>query len=353
LPKLLITLTFFGVNFCRISRKILNLCNIQKMNRLANIPTVALLAFLFVCTSAMAGIPDEKDKPGDDKKAKAKRDDTTRYVISEESLDETPDTTALLFPSNDLYASWDTEIIHHNNFAECFIGDSMTIKLTETGDGGFSMPKKGDISSVFGWRRRRPHYGTDVKLDIGDTVVSAFDGMVRIAKTKQGGYGNVVVVRHNNGLETVYAHLSKILVEPGQQLKSGELLGYGGNTGRSTGPHLHFEIRYLGQALDAEDFIDFTTGQLKKDEFVLHKTDVDNKYDLRALHNRHRHDAGMRHYEGKNTVTYSKGSKIYKVRNGDNLGVIAKRNHTTVSAICKKNHFKTTHVLRIGEKLKL
>ncbi len=323
------------------------------MNRLAHISAILLLSLGFIVNSAFAGVLDDRNKPGDDKKAKLKRDDTTHYVLSEESVLETPDTTLILFPSNDLYATWDTEVIHPYSFAECFKSDSVTINLVSEGDGGFSMPKPGtNISSVFGWRRRRPHYGTDVKLDIGDTVVSAFDGMVRIAKTHQGGYGSVVIVRHNNGLETVYAHLSKILVEPGQQLKSGELLGYGGNTGRSTGPHLHFEIRFLGQALDAEDFIDFATGTLKKDEFVLHKTDVENKYDLRALHNRHRHDVGIRHYE-PNSVTYYKGTKVYKVRNGDNLGKIAQRNHTTVNAICKKNGFKPTKVLQVGQRIKI
>src|SRR5574343_1124269 len=100
------------------------------------------------------------------------------------------------------------------------------------------------ITSEFGWRKYRPHYGTDIDLEIGDTVVSAFDGMVRIARPKVGGYGNVVIIRHSNGLETVYAHLSKILVEPGQTIKAGELLGLGGNTGRSYGAHLHFDMRY-------------------------------------------------------------------------------------------------------------
>ncbi|HRD40385.1 MAG TPA: M23 family metallopeptidase, partial [Bacteroidia bacterium] len=141
----------------------------------------------------------------------------------------------------------------------------------------------------------------------------------------------------------------KILVEAGQPIKAGEILGLGGNTGRSYGAHLHFEMRYLGQALDTEDFIDYAKGDLKTYEFTLRKSDVENKYDLRAMHNRHRHDVGAVKYTTKNGVKYG----IYRVRPGDNLGVIAKRCHTTVSAICKKNGIKPTKILQIGQKLKV
>ena len=305
----------------------------------------------FTASAGTKGIYDERNKPGDDKKAKAKKDDTTRYVVNSNILDneeESPDTSLILFPSNDLYANWDTTTIHPYSFSDCFRYDSVNICLANVGE-NFSMPYKGIITSEFGWRKYRPHYGTDIDLEIGDTVVSAFDGMVRIARGKVSGYGNVVIIRHGNGLETVYAHLSKLLVEPGQIIKAGEILGLGGNTGRSYGAHLHFEMRYLGQALDTEDFIDYAKGELKTHEFTLRKTDVETKYDLRALHNRHRHDVGAVKYTGKNGVTY----KVYKVRAGDNLGVIAKRCHTTISAICKKNGIRPTKVLQIGQRLKV
>jgi murein DD-endopeptidase MepM/ murein hydrolase activator NlpD len=304
---------------------------------------------LLFSISASAFRPDEK-KPGDDKKTKLKREDSTQVASLEEITGDSPDTTLMLFPSNDLYATWDTSVIHPYNFADCFKADSTILCLSEVGDGGFMMPYKGMVTSEFGWRRYRPHYGTDIDLETGDTVVAAFDGMVRIAKPHAGGYGNVIIIRHNNGLETVYGHLSKIAVEPGQHIKAGETIGLGGNTGRSYGSHLHFEIRYLGQALDAEDFIDFSKGELKNYEFTLRKTDVEHKYDLRALHSRHKRDIGLARYDAK------KGSHkggIYKVRKGDNLGKIAKRYHTTVKAICKKNGFKPTKVLRVGQKIKI
>jgi hypothetical protein len=315
------------------------------MRQFLHIP-LFLLVFSF---SARAAWPDERT-PGDDKKTKAKREDSTQVANLEDITGDSPDTTLMLFPSNDLYATWDTSVIHPYSFAECFKADSTVLCLSEYGDGGFIMPSKGNITSDFGWRRYRPHYGTDIDLETGDTVVAAFDGMVRIAKPHAGGYGNVIIIRHNNGLETVYGHLSKILVEAGQNIKAGELIGLGGNTGRSYGSHLHFEIRYLGQALDAEDFIDFTKGELKNFEFTLRKIDVENKYDLRALRSRHKRDIGLARYEAKNGI---KKGGVYRVRKGDNLGKIAKRYHTTVKAICKKNGFKQTHVLRIGEKIKL
>lgn len=259
------------------------------------------------------------------------------------------DTLLLNFPSNDLYATWDTAIIHPYSFAEYFKTDSVILNLTSAGDGGFVVPRKGIITSQFGWRRYRPHYGTDIDLDKGDSVVAAFDGMIRIAKSKIKGYGNVIIIRHGNGLETVYAHLSKILVEAGQNIKAGELIGLGGNTGRSYGAHLHFEMRYLGQAMDTEDFVDYNSYRLKTNEFILRKTDVETKYDLRAQRARHKRDVGLAKYEYKN----GKGIRVYYVRPGDTLGRIAIRCHTTVKSICAKNKFKPNKILQIGQKLKV
>lgn len=292
--------------------------------------------------------------PGDDKKkvVKKEREDTSRFAVNEENLsadlEETPDTTLILFPSHDLYSSWDTISAHPYNFNEAFKADSVELTLTEEGDGGFILPYKGGLTSLFGWRKYRPHYGTDIDLETGDQVVAAFDGMVRVAKAYHG-YGNCVIIRHKNGLETVYAHLSKILVESGQMVTAGSLVGLGGNTGHSYGSHLHFEIRYLGQALDTQDFIDYATGELKSNCFMVRKADVENKYDLRALHNRHKHDLyGSRYAKGG-----GKGAKFHKVRAGDNLGKIAKRYHTTVKILCRKNGLKPTSTLKVGRKIKI
>ncbi|MCW3077142.1 MAG: hypothetical protein JWO32_1751 [Bacteroidetes bacterium] len=328
------------------------------MKKLIFILSISCIGYLTTGATPFSSADDRNKRPDDDKKAKIKRDDTTRQVINTDAVtenDEVLDTTQILFPSHDLYASWDTSSAHPYHFYDAFKGDSVIITLTQIADCGFSMPFKGGITSEFGWRKYRPHYGTDIDLETGDSVVTAFDGMVRMAKYCSG-YGNCVIVRHGNGLETVYGHLSKIMVEPGQTVTAGSAIGLGGNTGRSFGSHLHFEMRYLGQALDTEDFVDYAKGELKSNTFTLRKSDVEHKYDLRALHSRHKRDVGMARADrksGKN-VKGSKAHKgIYKIRKGDTLGTIAKRNHTTVKSLCKKNGLKPTSKLKLGQKVRI
>lgn len=288
---------------------------------------------------------DKNKKPGDDKKQK--KDDTT-HVVNTSAIAYDDVDSLLMFPSHDLYGSWDTSACHPDLFNQQFPGDSATIYLLDDWSCGFTMPYKGIITSEFGWRRRRPHYGTDINLNTGDTVVAAFDGKVRIARFIHG-YGNVVIIRHNNGLETVYGHLSKILVQPEEAVSSGMLIGLGGNTGRSYGSHLHFEIRYLGKAIDTEDLIDYTKGEVKNNAFVLYKEDFDAKYNLRKLH---AHKVSKSHAKSRyNGGGVSKG-RIVTVRSGDTLERIARRNHTTVEALCRKNGIKKTKVLKLGQKIK-
>ncbi|MGZ3920454.1 MAG: peptidoglycan DD-metalloendopeptidase family protein [Bacteroidia bacterium] len=326
------------------------------MKKVIFIISISCIGFLTAAATPFS--PDDRNKrPDDDKKSKIKRDDTTRLVIHNECIadngvdnDEVSDTVQILFPSHDLYSSWDTSSAHPYNFYESFKGDSVLITLTEPADCGFSMPYKGGITSEFGWRKYRPHYGTDIDLETGDSVATAFDGMVRMAKYCSG-YGNCIIVRHGNGLETVYGHLSKIMVEPGQTVTAGSVIGLGGNTGRSFGSHLHFEMRYLGQALDTEDFVDYSKGELKSNTFTLRKSDVEHKYDLRALHSRHKRDVGLARAEKRSGGKAVKG--FYKIRKGDTLGAIARRNHTTVKALCKKNGLKPTSKLQAGKRLKI
>lgn len=303
---------------------------------------------------------DEKPLIKDDGKKKIiKRDDSTHapinpaiLVSNDDNNDDVSEIDSLLaFPSNDLYSSWDTTTIHPYSFAESFKQDSALVRLTEPTDCGFVLPFKGNVTSEFGWRHRRPHYGTDINLETGDTVVAAFDGMIRIAKLNRS-YGNVVIIRHNNGLETVYAHLSKILVEAGQKIEAGQQIGLGGNTGHSFGSHLHFEIRYLGQAMDAEDFVDFEKGLLKKNDYIITKSDVETKYDLRALHSRQKRDLGYSRAHVSHSKVKGK-SKVYNVRKGDTLGRIAQRNHTTINNLCAKNGISRNKGLRLGQKLKV
>lgn len=276
-----------------------------------------------------------------------KKDDTTRLVITPTIFMDSVD-SLLMFPSHDLYGKWDTMLIHPNLFEQQFTADSTNIFLLDDWSCGFTMPCKGIVTSEFGWRRSRPHFGTDIDLETGDSVLAAFDGKVRIATFNNGGYGNVVVIRHNNGLETVYGHLSKLLVNPGDEVSSGTLIGLGGNTGRSFGSHLHFEIRFLGKPIDTEDVIDYTKGEVKNSAFVVYKEDFSKKYDLRSIHN---HRSSKSHAISKSQLYNNK--KVIIVKKGDTLAKIAKRNHTTISSICKKNGFRTNKVLKPGMKIKV
>lgn len=149
------------------------------------------------------------------------------------------------YPALSLYPNWDNRYVHAYG-KDAIVPESFTIDLT-----GFRMPTPNTrITSPFGPRWRRMHNGLDIKVNIGDTIVSAFDGKVRIVNFERRGYGKYVVIRHANGLETVYGHLSKQLVDENQTVKAGEPIGLGGNTGRSTGSHLHFETRFLGIAIN-------------------------------------------------------------------------------------------------------
>jgi len=331
-----------------------------------NIKNIILVVLLVVFSglSVQAGSIEDKKRKKNTKKKTAnyhsknykskyysakkiiKKDDTTRVVINPDIFMDSVD-SLLMFPSHDLYGNWDTTLIHPNLFDKQFTADSTSIYLLDDWSCGFTMPCKGLITSEFGWRRKRPHFGTDIDLETGDTVVASFDGKVRIATFNYGGYGNVVVIRHNNGLETVYGHLSKLLVNPGDEVTSGTIIGLGGNTGRSYGSHLHYEIRFLGKPIDSEDIIDYDKGEIKNSALVLYKEDFAKKYDLRTLHN---HKQSKSHTVSKSQLN---AGKTILVKNGDSLYKIAKRNNTTVAAICKKNGFKTNKVLKPGMRIKV
>mgnify|MGYP003308147906 FL=1 len=189
------------------------------------------------------------------------------------------------------------------------------------------------VSSRFGPRRRRFHYGIDLAMPTGTPIYSTFDGTIRVAKYNKS-YGNLVVIRHDNGLETYYAHLSRIQVKPGQEVKAGEQIGLAGNTGRSYGSHLHFETRYLGAAINPDIIIDFSENghKLKNDTLQL--------------------TASCFRPKGANK-SYQGGGQYYRVRKGDTLGAIARRNGTTVAKLCRLNGLKKTSIIRPGQRLRV
>src|SRR5688500_806487 len=166
------------------------------------------------------------------------------------------------FPAADHYQNFDTSTVHYW-LPEGYTGSrnvSLTLAFNNTCD--YVHPFEGRVTSDFGRRHRKMHYGMDIDLETGDKVKVAFEGMVRFAMWNNS-YGNLVIVRHPNGLETYYAHLSQIDVKPGDYVQAGDFIGLGGNTGHSFGAHLHFEVRYQGIPINPELLIDFETRKLK------------------------------------------------------------------------------------------
>ena len=177
-----------------------------------------------------------------------------------------------LLEEDDLFNyNWDSQSIT-TAYAGLSIPQSRAIDVT-----GFVCPVPGQLTSGYGWRPRfgRMHRGVDLNLNVGDTVKAAFDGKIRLCKFERKGYGYYVVIRHDNGMETVYGHLSRFLVKPNQIVRAGEPIALGGNTGRSTGPHLHFETRFMGLAINPEAIIDFGNKVTHKDVFVFDKASYD------------------------------------------------------------------------------
>lgn len=232
------------------------------------------------------------------------------------------------YPALSLYPNWNNQYVHV--YGNAIIPDTYTIDLT-----GFHMPTPSTkITSPFGPRWRRMHNGLDLKVNIGDTIVAAFDGKVRIVKYERRGYGKYVVIRHDNGLETVYGHLSKQLVEENQLVKAGEVIGLGGNTGRSTGSHLHFETRFLGIAINPIYMFDFPKQDIVADTYTFRRTQGSKRAGS--------HDTQV----ADGTIRY------HKVKSGDTLSRIAKLRGVSVSTLCKLNRIKPTTTLRIGQVLR-
>lgn len=260
----------------------------------------------------------------------------------------------------DIYTEgWDSQ--HVNCYAGMDVPDNVVIDVSN-----FVMPHPGYVTSPYGYRKRfrRMHKGVDLKLNIGDTVRAAFDGRVRITNFERRGYGNYVVMRHTNDLETVYGHLSKFLVEPGQYVKAGDPIALGGNTGRSTGPHLHFETRYMGYAINPAAIFDFPNQTTHTDTYTFTKAGYMNarNYDPKANSEyareylkEHPNKPWTRESASSSTSgrSSSSGASTYTVKKGDTLSRIASRNGTTVAKLCSLNGIKTTTTLRIGQRLRL
>ena len=233
---------------------------------------------------------------------------------------------------DDLYKSWDNSSTHCYSRAD--VPDSLEIDLR-----GFAMPTTSrKVTSGFGYRPRfrRMHKGIDVKVQTGDTIYAAFDGKVRIVRYERRGYGKYVVLRHENGLETIYAHLSKYLCDVNEEVKAGQPIGLGGNTGRSYGSHLHFETRVMGEAINPAFLFDFANQDVTADTYMFRK------------------QKSSRYFTGAGTKgnVADAGKRYYKVRKGDSLSRISSRTGTSVAQLCKINRITKKTTLRPGQLLR-
>lgn len=236
----------------------------------------------------------------------------------------------LMFPADELYGEWTNEWVNPFRGKKIDLPDSCVIDCSSFVLPMDSMTK---VTSKYGPRRRRMHKGIDLKVYKGDTIRAAFDGKVRIRKYERRGYGYYLVLRHPNGLETVYGHLSKFLVDLNEVVRAGQPIGLGGNTGRSTGSHLHFETRFLGQAINPAEIIDFENSVPHQDQYVFRNIRINGRK--------------------SNIYTSSSNQMVYhRVKSGDTLGKIARMYGTTVGELCRLNGLRSTSMLRIGQSIR-
>ena len=228
-------------------------------------------------------------------------------------------------PADELYQGlWYNNRVHVyndlSNKPDTFLVDLHTFNMP-VNEGSY-------VTSKFGSRGSRMHLGIDLKVQIGDTIYAAFEGKVRVKNYEKRGYGKYLVLRHPNGLETIYGHLSDYLVDVDQDVKAGEPIALGGNTGRSTGSHLHFETRFIGQPINPADLIDFQNYKLINNQYIVTPSTF-------------------------KTYTSFKAVKFHAIRKGDTLSKIARMHGTSVATLCRMNKITAKSTLRIGQKIRI
>ena len=234
---------------------------------------------------------------------------------------------AYIIPSDDMYPTWSNSVVHYNSA----MPDSFRIDLRN-----YVMPTSNTkITDIFGYRpnRRRVHQGLDIKVQTGDTIYAAFDGKVRVTSYQRRGYGHYIVVRHNNGIETLYAHLSKKLVKANQNVKAGDPIGLGGNTGRSSGSHLHFETILMGKSLDPALMFDFKNQSMTGEHYMYRKP-------------------GSKYIENGKVKIAGPEKKYHKVKSGDTIEKIARKYGVSQKRIFELNGLKSNSIIRPGQTLR-
>ncbi len=226
--------------------------------------------------------------------------------------------------ADEIYKTWNIDI------ANPYTTDIKRIALDsvlELNLGKFVTPIEGVVTSNYGWRKGRMHKGMDIDLEVWDTLRSCFDGTVRVAKF-YGGYGRAVIIRHDNGLETLYAHLHRIKVKTGDRVKAGDFIGHGGSSGHSTGSHLHFEVRFLGIPLNPATFISFAENKITTNDLVLKRI-----------------KSGF--------ACFPKGAEFHVVARGEYLHKISLQYGVSIEKLCELNGMRRNKLLSVGEKLRV
>lgn len=269
----------------------------------------------------------------------AKSKDQIRLVEKNTFIDLIDD----LEPEPDIYTEgWNSKRV--NPFKESDVPNSKVIDVT-----GYHMPCPGRVTSNYGYRAKfgRMHKGIDLGIRSNDTIYAAFDGKVRLTAYEAKGYGNYVIIRHPNGLETVYGHLNKALVKPEQNVKAGEPIALGGSTGRSTGPHLHFETRFMGYAINPSAIFDFANQTTHTDTYTFSKSTYTQPRNYAPSKNLAQSEKG-------NPYKPAASSKsTYKVKKGDTLSSIARSHGMSTTRLRRLNGLGSSDKIRSGQVLKL
>ena len=265
-------------------------------------------------------------------------------------------------PAASLYPTWNNDYIRNYNVT---LPSEYKIDLRQ-----FHIPCDSRlVTSHYGYRPsfRRQHYGTDIKVFVGDTIRAAFPGKIRVVNFDRNGYGNYVVIRHPNGLETIYGHMSKHLVKPDQVVKAGDAIGLGGNTGRSTGSHLHFETRFVGQFIDPEKLFDFEAQDVKGDFYVFRSSGRgtmlasgknivggEEEMDEETAKALQAKEAESEAFQQKKIqqIKAKPRTRNHKVKAGETLSSIARKYGTTVDKLCRMNNIRRNAVLHAGQILR-
>ena len=259
-------------------------------------------------------------------------EDTAAFIPEFETLVEVSEQLLInkdWITLHEYYSVWDSWNINPYEVDAAKFADTVSLLLFDTVSNPWSRPLEDmRVTSDFGFRSYRWHYGTDIGLNTGDSVRTVFDGIVRIKKYDPSGYGYYLLVRHKNGLETLYGHLSKQLVEVGDEIKAGDVIGLGGSTGRSSGPHLHFEFRYQGNPLNPSDVYDFEQNALLGDTLLVTPETFSYLKEARKVH-------------------------YHKVRSGDTLSGISKKHGVPINKICSLNGIRKNTILRVGQRLRI